>query len=55
LPAHKALLGAGKLIIENLRNLAALPVQGFQFFCLPVLGGDGSPVRAAARIAGGAA
>jgi len=50
LPAHKALLGAGVLIVENLRNLAALSGRGFQFFCLPVLGGDGSPVRAAALL-----
>jgi len=50
LPAHKVLLGAGLLIVENLRGLAQLPRQGFLFFCLPVLGGDGSPVRAAAQL-----
>ncbi|MDR3641630.1 MAG: cyclase family protein [Humidesulfovibrio sp.] len=55
LPAHKALLGAGTLIVENLRNLEALPARGFHFFCLPVLGGDGSPVRAAALVAGATA
>lgn len=53
LPAHKALLGAGLVIVENLRNLSALPPPtkgSFEFLCLPVLGLDGSPVRAAALI-----
>lgn len=50
LPAHKALLGAGLVIIENLRGLEELPQRGFRFFCLPVLGGDGSPVRAMAEV-----
>ena len=57
LPAHKALLGAGLVIIENLRNLGALPPpvgRGFLFLCLPVLGLDGSPVRAAALVTKGA-
>ncbi len=48
LPAHRALLGAGVLVVENLRNLAALPLDGFTFLCAPVLGVDGSPVRALA-------
>jgi kynurenine formamidase len=52
LPAHKILLGTGLVIVENLRNLAALPAQGFRLLCLPVLGGDGSPVRAAALVPG---
>jgi len=55
LPAHRALLGAGLVIVENLRGLAELPPAGFDFFCLPVLGLDGSPVRAAALLAGGRA
>lgn len=50
LPAHKALLGAGLVIVENLRGLELLPGSGFTFFCLPVLGQDGSPVRAAALV-----
>lgn len=50
LPAHKALLGAGLVIVENLRGLEQLPDRGFTFFCLPVLGLDGSPVRAAALV-----
>ena len=57
LPAHKALLGAGLVIVENLRGLEQLSAGGqagraFTFFCLPVLGCDGSPVRAAARLCG---
>ncbi len=55
LPAHRALLGAGLVIVENLRGLAGLPPTGFDFFCLPVLGLDGSPVRAAASVPGGRA
>jgi kynurenine formamidase len=50
LPAHKVLLGAGLVIVENLRGLGELPPCGFTFFCLPVLGLDGSPVRAAAFV-----
>jgi len=52
LPAHRTLLGAGLIIVENLRGLAELPPGGFDFFCLPMLGLDGSPVRAAARVSG---
>lgn len=64
LPAHRALLGAGLVLVENLRGLGQLvdrlPTgvesgRGFTFFCLPVLGCDGSPVRAAALLRGGAA
>lgn len=54
LPAHRALLGAGLLIVENLRGLDQLPpgatASAFDFLCLPVLGADGSPVRAAALL-----
>jgi len=50
LPAHQALLGAGLLIVENLRGLDQLPPSGFLFQCLPILGQDGSPVRATALI-----
>lgn len=50
LPAHHALLDAGLVIVENLRGLGQLPARGFTFLCLPVLGGDGSPVRAAALL-----
>jgi arylformamidase len=55
LPAHRALLGAGLVIVENLRGLERLPLAGFDFLCLPVLGQDGSPVRAAALLPGGSA
>ena len=54
LPAHRALLEAGLVIVENLRGLGQLPRQGFDFFCLPLLGLDGSPVRAAALLPGAA-
>lgn len=53
LPAHRMLLGAGLVIVENLRGLEQLPRSGFTFLGLPVLGGDGSPVRAAAILSGG--
>lgn len=47
-PNHKMILGAGKIIIENLTNLKCLFKQFFQFSCLPLklANGDGSPVRA---------
>ncbi len=54
LPAHRALLGAGLVIVENLRGLELLPAAGFDFLCLPVFGADGSPVRAAAIVPGAA-
>ena len=53
LPAHRALLGAGLVIVENLRGLEQLPAAGFEFVGLPVLGCDGSPVRAAAFVPDG--
>ncbi|PKN06785.1 MAG: hydrolase [Deltaproteobacteria bacterium HGW-Deltaproteobacteria-8] len=53
LPAHRLLLGAGLVIVENLCGLDRLPASGFEFLCLPVLGLDGSPVRAAALLPGG--
>lgn len=53
LPAHHALLGAGVLVAENLRGLEELPASGFTFLALPILGPDGSPVRAAAVLAAG--
>lgn len=51
-PIHHILLGAGLVIIENLANLEALPPQDFEFTALPlpIANGDGSPVRAVARI-----
>jgi arylformamidase len=47
---HKRLLAAGILIIENLANLAEIPVARFQFVALPlrIAGGSASPLRALA-------
>ncbi|HEY1016224.1 MAG TPA: cyclase family protein [Herpetosiphonaceae bacterium] len=53
-PVHSALLGAGIPIVEHLRNLAALPAEGFRFYAVPVkIREFGTfPVRAFARLAG---
>jgi kynurenine formamidase/uncharacterized protein YhfF len=50
LVAHEILLGADRLIIENLRGLTGLP-GNVEFTALPlsVAGGDGAPVRAVAK------
>ena len=44
------LLGAGVLILENLRDLARLPEEPVPFFALPLAwaGADGAPTRAIA-------
>ncbi|KAG7449873.1 putative cyclase [Guyanagaster necrorhizus] len=48
---HQAILGAGGLIVENLKNLAAIPDGAFvNFVPLNLKGGDGSPVRAFAYV-----
>ncbi|WP_174182937.1 cyclase family protein [Halococcoides cellulosivorans] len=45
-PAHRAILGAGEPIVENLRNLGAVGTT-FELRALPLrLDGGGSPVRA---------
>jgi arylformamidase len=46
-PAHKALLGAGVLVMEN-ANLRDVPPGRYTLLCLPlrILGAEGSPVRA---------
>ena len=51
--AHLVLLGNDLLIVENLTNLAALGSAPFDFSAIPlaVVGRDGSPVRAFAKIA----
>ena len=51
--AHLVLLGRSVLIVENLTNLAALDRISFEFSAIPlaIIGRDGSPVRAFARIA----
>ena len=47
---HTALLGAGCLIVENMTGLSALPAScELTVLPLPIIGGDGSPVRAVAR------
>lgn len=53
-PAHTRLLAAGILIVEGLRNLGALPREGFEFHAVPpaILGGASFPVRAFARVPG---
>ncbi|KAF9011580.1 putative cyclase [Hymenopellis radicata] len=44
---HEIVLGAGGLLIENLRNLKNVPVDAMiSFVPLNLTGGDGSPVRA---------
>ena len=51
--AHLVLLGRSVLIGENLTNLAALDRISFEFSAIPlaIIGRDGAPVRAFARIA----
>lgn len=49
-PAHRALLGADRLIVENLTRLADVPEQfSLLAFPLSLPDGDGAPVRAVAR------
>ncbi|MDN5722909.1 MAG: cyclase family protein [Corynebacterium sp.] len=50
LATHEVLLGADRLIIENLRGLTDLP-RHVEFTALPlrIAGGDGGPVRAVAK------
>lgn len=49
-PAHRALLGAGLLIVENLANLDRVPAR-FELLALPLrVDADGAPVRAVARV-----
>jgi kynurenine formamidase len=48
-PAHHALLGSGRLVVENLTNLDGLPERvTLHAYPLPVADGDGGPVRAVA-------
>jgi len=51
--AHHALLGDGRLIVENLTNLSGLPDR-FELLAFPLKldCGDGAPVRAVARTDG---
>jgi kynurenine formamidase len=47
-PVHEAVLGADRLIVENLRGLEGLPSRVVVGFFALALGGDGAPVRAVA-------
>ncbi|MDS0294680.1 cyclase family protein [Halogeometricum luteum] len=48
-PAHRALLGSERLIVENLCNLGSVP-ERFELLALPLrVDADGAPVRAVAR------
>jgi arylformamidase len=51
-PAHTRLLAAGVAIVENLRNLQALPDDGFAFSAapIPIVAGATFPVRAFAEL-----
>ena len=53
-PAHTRLLEAGILIVECMRNLGSLPLEGFRFSAVPlrVSGGASFPVRAFAEVDG---
>ncbi|SFR55585.1 Kynurenine formamidase [Halogeometricum rufum] len=49
-PAHRALLGAGLLIVENLTELGDVPDR-FELLAFPLkVDADGAPVRAVARV-----
>ena len=52
LPAHRALLGAGLPIVENVCNLGALPETGvFELIVCPLkIDADGAPARVLARV-----
>ncbi len=52
LPVHRALLGKGILIIENLTNLQCLLRKIFDLYTFPLKlqDADGAPVRAAAHV-----
>ena len=49
-PAHRALLGAGVVVIEGL-NLADVEPGMYEMYCLPlrIAGGDGAPARVVLR------
>jgi arylformamidase len=52
LPNHRTVFSGNMVIIENLTNLDSLPGSRFEFFCFPlkIENGDGSPIRAVAKI-----
>jgi kynurenine formamidase len=55
-PCHNRVLGAGKLGLTQLQNLASLPPTGALLIVLPlpIVGGSGSPARAVALVERGA-
>lgn len=52
-PVHKAILGAGKYIVENIANAAKLPPVGSYSIALPIkiAGGTEAPIRLIALVA----
>jgi arylformamidase len=49
-PAHRTLLDAGVIILEDL-DLSAVPPGAYELLCLPLKlrGGDGAPARVVLR------
>ena len=49
-PTHKALLGAGVVVLEGV-DLSGVPPGRYELFCGPlrIAGGDGAPARALLR------
>ncbi|WP_049986985.1 cyclase family protein [Halobellus rufus] len=51
LPAHRALCGAGLPVVENVCNLDALSMDGFELLVCPLrIDADGAPARVVARV-----
>jgi arylformamidase len=48
--ARGRLLAAGIVVVEGLRNLSALPAEGFRFFAVPLGAGRSPPARAFAEL-----
>ena len=53
LPAHRALLRSGVVVLEGL-DLGGVPPGTYELVCLPlrIMGGDGAPARAVLREVG---
>jgi kynurenine formamidase len=49
-PAHRALLGAGRLVVENLTGLERLPERVTLHAYPLAVDADGAPVRAVAEV-----
>ncbi len=51
-PVHRIVLGAGVPLIENVRSLELLPLDGFRIIALPIAlhGADGAPARVVAEL-----